>query len=124
MNVEAGMETNGETFGATVRMLREKQKIGLRELARTLGVSPTYLSKVERDQFDPPTEQRVRAIAAALNRDPDELLALAGRLSADLADIIQREPKGMATFLRAANGMTSAELVKLAEEIGNRRKGE
>ena len=42
-----------EKFGATVRREREKLLIGLREMAKKIGVSPTYLSKVERDEFPP-----------------------------------------------------------------------
>ena len=55
-----------EGFGATVRRDREKLEIGLREMARKIGVSPTYLSKVERDQFPPPAEDKVIAIASVL----------------------------------------------------------
>ena len=35
----------------------------MREMAKMIGVSPTYLSKVERDEFSPPAEDKVRAIA-------------------------------------------------------------
>ncbi|MBV9913647.1 MAG: helix-turn-helix transcriptional regulator [Sinobacteraceae bacterium] len=37
-------------------------------MARMLGVSPTYLSKVERDEFSPPSEARVKAIAKIIVR--------------------------------------------------------
>ena len=33
-----------EKFGATVRREREKSEIGLREMAKKIGVSATYLS--------------------------------------------------------------------------------
>jgi transcriptional regulator with XRE-family HTH domain len=36
-----------------------------RETAKKIGVSPTYLSKIERGDFDPPAEDKVRRIAAA-----------------------------------------------------------
>ena len=72
----------GEKFGATVRREREKLEIGLREMAKKIGVSPTYISKVERDEFPPPAEDKVIAIAKILDRDPDELLALAGKVRA------------------------------------------
>ena len=110
------MSDEDGSFGATVRRLREDKKIGLRKFAQMVGMSPTYLSKVERDEFKPPTEEKVRAIAAALGQDPDELLALAGRVSSDLADIIQRHPREMATFLRAANGLSAEEMQQLVEE--------
>ena len=118
------MSNDDSSFGATVRRLREAKKIGLRKFAKEVGMSPTYLSKVERDEFNPPSEEKIRAIAAALGQDADELLALAGRLSSDLADIIQRHPREMATFLRAANGLSADEMQHLAEEAQRLKKEE
>lgn len=106
-----------EGFGATVRQEREKLEIGLREMAKKIGVSPTYLSKVERDQFPPPAEDKVIAIASALGCDPDELLALAGKVSSDLTDIIRRQPRGMASFLRSASGLTAEQMAKLEAQV-------
>ena len=109
------MITSGpETFGATVRRERERLEIGLRQFAKMIGVSPTYLSKIEREEFPPPAEDRVVAIAKIIGRDADELLALAGRVSSELTDIIRRHPKEMASFLRAANGLTAEEMARLA----------
>lgn len=87
---KADMNDNDSSFGATVRRLRIERKIGLRKFAEMVGMSATYLSKVERDDFKPPSEEKVKAIAQALGQDADELLALAGRLSADLGNIIYR----------------------------------
>lgn len=118
------MNDEGESFGETVRRLREAQKIGLRKFAETVGMSPTYLSKVERDEFNPPSEEKVRAIAKALDQDPDELLALAGRVASDLTEIIQRRPREMATFLRAANGLSAEQMQRLAEQAQRIKKQE
>jgi len=118
------MSDEDDSFGATVRRLREEHRIGLRKFAQMVGMSPTYLSKVERDEFKPPTEEKVRAIAEALGQDPDELLALAGRVSTDLTDIIQRHPREMATFLRAANGLSAEQMRRLAEEALRKKKGD
>jgi len=118
------MNNDDNSFGGTVRRLREAKKIGLRKFAQMVGMSPTYLSKVERDEFNPPSEEKVRAIATALGQDADELLALAGRVSSDLADIIQRRPREMATFLRAANGLSAEEMQRLAEEVRRLKKEE
>jgi transcriptional regulator with XRE-family HTH domain len=103
-----------DTFGTTVRRERERLQIGLRQFAKIIGVSPTYLSKVEREQFPPPAEDKVVAIAKVIGRDPDELLALAGKVASDLTDIIRRHPREMASFLRAANGLTAEEMARLA----------
>ena len=54
------MSTGREKFGAFIRREREAKDIGLREMAKKIGVSPTYLSKVERDEFPPPVEDKVK----------------------------------------------------------------
>ena len=104
-----------ETFGAFVRREREEREIGLREMAKIIRVSPTYLSKVERGEFKAPVEEKVRAIAAILECDPEELMALAGRLSADLSDIIKRHPVEMSALLRSVNGLSAEDLTRLAK---------
>jgi transcriptional regulator with XRE-family HTH domain len=111
------MTTTGrESFGALVRREREAKELGLREMARMIGVSPTYLSKVERDEFSPPAEDKVKRIAEILGRDADELLALAGRVSSDLSDIIRGHPRELAALLRTTKGLTSDDLARLAHQ--------
>lgn len=85
-------------------------------------MSPTYLSKVERDQFPPPAEDKVIAIAKALGADPDELLGLAGRVPSDVSEIITRRPREMASFLRAANGLTAEQIERLRAVVLRTRK--
>ena len=110
-----------ERFGAFVRRKREEREIGLREMARKIGVSPTYLSKVERDEFTPPIEEKVRAIAQIIECDPEELLALAGRMPSDLAKIIKRAPVEVSALLRTTSGMTRDEIAQLAENAKKAR---
>jgi len=117
------MTIGREKFGAFIRREREAREIGLREMAKKIGVSPTYLSKVERDEFTPPTEQKVRAIAQIIDCDPDELLAMAGRVSSDIADIIRRHPVELSALLRTANGLTAEDIDRLAQEA-RKAKGE
>ena len=105
-----------ESFGPLVRREREALEIGLREMAKMIGVSPTYLSKIERGEFLPPAEDRVKAIAKIIGHDPDQLLALAGRVASDLTEIIKRQPREMASFLRSANGLTAEEIGRFARE--------
>src|SRR6516164_6064267 len=105
-----------KSFGALVRRQREAKEIGLREMAKKIAVSPTYLSKIERGDFDPPAEDKVRRIAEIIGRDPDELLALAGRVASDLKDIIQQRPREMADFLRSARGLPAELIARLARQ--------
>ncbi len=102
-------------FGAFIRRKREAldPKVGLREMAKKIGVSPTYLSKVERDEFPPPAEDKVIAIAKSLDLDVDVLLARAGKVSSDLTQIIREHPREMASVLRGTSVMSEDEKVKL-----------
>ena len=86
------MVSEKEKFGEFVRRERKAKEIGLREMAKMIGVSPTYLSKIERDEFPPPAEDKVRKIATIIGCDADELLARADRVSSDLSEIIKRRP--------------------------------
>jgi transcriptional regulator with XRE-family HTH domain len=108
------MAGTGEKFGAFVRRERERKEIGLREMAKMIGVSPTYLSKVERDEFAPPAEDKVRAIANIIRCDVDKLLALAGRVSSEITDIIKRKPVELAALLRTTNGLSAEQIARLA----------
>lgn len=116
------MKGGREKFGAFIRREREAKEIGLREMAKKIGVSPTYLSKVERDEFPPPAEDKVRKIAAIIGHDADELLALAGRVASDLTDIIRERPREMADFLRAAKGLTAEDMARLARQAQKARE--
>lgn len=122
------MSNDDSSFGKTVRRLREAKRIGLRKFAQTVGMSPTYLSKVERGEFRPPSEEKIKAIALALGEDSNGLLALAGRVSTDLADIVQRQiqrhPREAADFLRSVNGLSATELEHLAQEARRLKNGE
>jgi transcriptional regulator with XRE-family HTH domain len=110
------MMAGRKNFGALVRQKREAKEIGLREMAKKIGISPTYLSKIERGDFDPPAEDKVRKIAEIIGRDPDELLALAGRVASDLTDIIRQRPREMADFLRTAKGLSAKDIAQLARQ--------
>src|SRR6476646_7009754 len=110
------MTSGREKFGAFIRREREAKEIGLREMAKKIGVSPTYLSKVERDEFPPPAEDRGKAIAKIIEWDPDDLLARAGRVSSDISDIIKCQPVELAALLRTTKGLTAEDIARLAHE--------
>jgi transcriptional regulator with XRE-family HTH domain len=105
-----------EKFGELVRRKRVEKEIGLREMAKMIGVSPTYLSKVERDEFPPPAEDKVRKIADIIGCDADELLARAGRVSSDLSEIIKQRPRELATLLRTTKGLSTDAVMNLARQ--------
>lgn len=110
------MVVGREKFGAFIRRERQARELGLREMAKIIGVSPTYLSKIERDEFPPPAEDKVRKIAEVIGCDADELLARAGRVSSDLSEIIKRRPVELAALLRTTKGLTAEEMARLARQ--------
>jgi len=114
-------------FGAKVRKLREERRqsdrnFTLRKFAATLGITPTYLSKIERAEFPPPSAENIIKIAELLDQNPDEFLALANKKHPELDGIIQENPVEMADFLRTAKGMSADELVKLTNQLRRKKK--
>jgi transcriptional regulator with XRE-family HTH domain len=81
--------TVNEKFGTKLRELRKAAGLTLRDLAEKVEVNFSYLSKIENGVLPPPSEKVVRQLAAALNYDKDELLALAGIIPADIAEILK-----------------------------------
>jgi transcriptional regulator with XRE-family HTH domain len=115
-------------FGKRIRELREEKKktdpsFSLRRFAERVGISATFLSKIETGEFDPPKADRIIKIAELLGIDKDDLLALAGKVDPELGDIIRDQPKAMADFLRTAreSGLSAKELEKLTEQIKKNR---
>ena len=70
-------------LGKRLRKIREQKGIGLRQLAARVGISPSYLSNVERGKFALPAEDKLRAIARELDQDADQWLTLAGKIPVD-----------------------------------------
>ena len=91
-------------FGETIREMREAQELGLRAAAGRLGISPAYLSRIERGRERPPKPELVKRLAGLLGGDPDLLFRLADSTDPDLADYIHRTPS-LPEFLRAAQEM-------------------
>lgn len=110
------------TFGQVLREARLAAGFTLRRFAAEVGISPTYLSQIEQDNIDPPTVERVTTMAARLGANPDEWIALAGRLPDDLPGIIRKQPTAMPELLRAANGLTPQQLAELTERARQLRE--
>lgn len=65
-----------EVVGARLRHLRRRRALTLAETARRAGISPQYLSEVERGRKDPSSEV-LAAISGALDADLVEVTHLA-----------------------------------------------
>lgn len=110
------MPIGGEKFGAMIREAREAKGMSLRELAKRIEVSPTFLSKVETEDLKP-KEDKLRKIASILGVDGDDLVGRAGRVPSALAEIIKAHgaKAELATLLRITKGYSAAEMDKLVQ---------
>lgn len=109
-------------FGEYIRQRREKlqetdAQFSLRRVAAAIGVEPSYLSKVERGEQPPPSEKAVLALAQALGEDPDVLLALAGKVSAELQQIIRKRPQLFAQLIRDLKDLPDHAVLRLVREV-------
>ncbi len=111
------------TFGKYLRECRlEKQRVegnafSLRQLAGRIGVEPSYLSKIERGLEPRPSAETTQALAAELGEDPDVLLAMAGKVSGDLLEIIRKRPKIFAQLIRELKNMPDHAVLRLVREV-------
>jgi len=110
------------TFGQRLRVLRVERCTNQKELAAAAAIDVTYLSKLENSRLEPPAEETIRRLAAALETEPTELLLLAHKVPSDLKPIITASPM-VPRFLRAARNLTDEEWQALimaveAGEIG------
>ena len=92
-----------EPFGSYVRTLRTERAIGQRELARTIGVSASYLNDIESNKRAAPRIELINALANALDADFELFNDLAGlsknTLPPDIAEFI-RENLEVVSLLR------------------------
>ena len=107
---------NPSTFGHQLRQLRTDRGIGLRDFARRLGVTPTYISQIEQDYCAPPKSHVVEKMASILEQNVDEFLTFAGRLPEDLCEVIRSHPASMVTFLRSAARLTEEQIAEFARQ--------
>ncbi len=108
-------------FGETLRDLRVAQDLGLRETATKVGISPAYLSRIERGKEKPPRPEIIKALAKELAADPDVLFRLSSSTDPEVVDFLHDQPEAMALlrFIKDArfNEVEVKQLLKLAEEI-------
>jgi PAS domain S-box-containing protein len=95
----------GNVFGEYIRNRRQEllagdKKYSIRKLAERLDVKPSYLSRVERGQAYALSEDKTVALARELGEDPDLLLALSGKVSSDVQEVIRKRPALFAHLVR------------------------
>lgn len=110
------------TFGSYIRDRREKRRradprFSVRQVADRIGVEPSFLSKVERDEVPPPSEEKIVALARDLDEDADVLLAMAGKVSSDLQRVIRKRPELFAALIRELKNLPDQAVLRLVREV-------
>ena len=90
-------------FGSILRQLRAKKGVSIKRLAPDLGVTYTYLSKLENNEAGP-SEQFVDRVAHYFDYDRDELLLSAGKVPQEVLEILRTHPQDAVEFLRERFG--------------------
>lgn len=109
-------------FGDYVRQRREDLRVrdsefSLRQVAAKIDVEPSYLSKIERGEQPPPSEETIRRLAQVLHEDADVLLAMAGKVSSDLQKIIRKRPRLFAELIRNLKDMPDHAVLRVVREV-------
>ena len=109
-------------FGQYLRQKREALRAGdrrysLRQVAGRIGVEPSHLSKIERGEMAYLSEEKLVALARELDEDPDVLLALSGKVSQDLQQIIRKRPQLFAQLIRQLKNAPDQAVLRIVREV-------
>jgi len=116
------LHTMNEIFGEYIRKKRmllqkEDKKYTLRQVALRIGIEPSYLSKIERGEQTYLSEEKISALAHELNEDQDVLLALNGKISADIQKIIRKRPQLFAQLIRELKNIPDDAVLRIVREV-------
>ena len=91
------------TFGCRIRELRQAKNLTLRDLAKRVEVTFTYLSKIENQKLsfgEFPSKGSILKLASALEAAPDELLLIADKIPDGIRQRVLQRPD---VFRKLAN---------------------
>ena len=119
--MEKNLKTNIR-FGSYIREQRIKNNIGQRELAKNIGLAPSYLNDIEKNKRSAPKSIIVKKISIILKVDLDLLNDLAGNskktLPPDIIEYLLKNPKVISLIRSAKNNkLNDDEFSKIEKSI-------
>lgn len=112
-------DDRNKTLGDVIREARVALGLSLRDLAKQLGIAPSYQSDIENDRRVP-AEDVLRETARLLKLDFDHLMALGGRVGEKAERYLRRHPTAGVLFRRISDSNLSEEaLRRLLDEADN-----
>ena len=111
-------------FGERVRQFRTERGLTQRDLAAKIGVSDTYISKVENENLhfgDYPSEKFIHKLAEVLDADEEELLLLAHKVPEAIGKRVRERPDAFHT-LAGLDDEALNQVVAHAEKVSRTEK--
>jgi transcriptional regulator with XRE-family HTH domain len=111
-----------------VRLLRKSiadQGLSLREIARQIGASTAYMSRLVNEQRGLPADETILKLEDVLDIPRGKLLYAAGRLDSAASRVLMKQDAGI--LMRTLSKLTDKEMAqvqKVAEKLVNTRKME
>ena len=90
-------------FGELLKDLRKKKGVGIKKIAKDVGLDYTYISKLENLKVNP-SSKVVKRISDYFNYDSDELMLSAGKIPKDIEEILKSNPRKAVKYLRRRFG--------------------
>lgn len=94
------MARTEDSVGATLRSLRHQAKLGIKSVGPLVGVSYSYLSKVE-NGYKQPSVGLISKLCKLYGADPDLVIAKTNLLPLDVRKIIRTHGKEAYDLLRS-----------------------
>jgi transcriptional regulator with XRE-family HTH domain len=114
-------------LGDVIRDARVSAGMSLRDFAKALNKTPSYLSDIENNRRVP-AEPVLRDIVGVLPLDYDDLMARAGRFGEHAVRYMMRTPGAGVLMRKLSDANASSEflekLTKLTDEAANEEKKE
>jgi transcriptional regulator with XRE-family HTH domain len=110
------------TFGTQIRELRQAKNLTLRDVAKKVKVTFTYVSKIENQKLsfgEFPSDEMILKLARALDADPDRLLLLAEKVPESIRNRVLERPDAF----RAIANLDDRHLDEVLEFLDQKRKG-
>ncbi len=107
-------------FGETIREMRQDCKLSQRELAEKVGVTFTYISKIENHKLDfgqHPSEEMICKLAEALGADENAMLVLAEKIPPQVRQRVIERPEIFRKFAE----LDDKSLDQLEKQIDRKR---
>ena len=111
-------------FGERVRKLRKAKNLSQRALGEKVGVSFTYVCKIENEKLDfgdYPSEELIEKLAVALDVEENELLLLAEKIPQYIRKRVLQRPDAFGKFATLDDATLDGLLAHLGETPTPRR---